>query len=240
MGFIEESFHKLIPRVPSGVSSSEVVARGFLLPWNHDNLDMDMMVQTFKILKPKVLIELGTFEAFGTTKMAEALNRLGQKSILYTFDVGTNPYNTLGETYGIPNEDVLVKWDCPTIDPRFRDSWRSWEDVMKARDERLAKKYKNVTIKYNEGITFDTLGPALEDIGEWDFCFQDTVHHHDFIIKEWELLKPYSKIGSIIVFDDMTRPHNTAWVDIFRTTEPDWETRHVKVGHEPLWAERIR
>jgi len=239
MGFLDEHWDKLKPRVPAGVSSNEVVARGFLLPWNHCNADMDVIVQALSILKPKVVLELGTFEAFGTVKMAQALNRLRQKSTLYTFDASTNPYNTLGETYGIPNEDELVKWDEP-IDPRFQDSWRSWEDIMKARDERLANNYKNVKVEFIEGITFDTLGPALKEIGEWDFCFQDTVHHHDFIIREWNLLKPYSKVGSIIVFDDMNRPHNTAWVDLFRANEPDWDTRHGSGGHEPFWAERIR
>ena len=239
MSFLEDHWKKLKPRVPGGVSHGEVVARGFLLPWNHDNANMDVIAQAFSILKPQVVIELGTFEAFGTIKMAAALNRIKQQSTIYTFDAGTNPYNTLGEVYGVPNEVELVKWDGP-IDLKFRDSWRSWGDVMKARDERLAKKYENVTVEYIEGITFDTLPGALKDIGKWDFCFQDTVHHYDFIIKEWKLLKPYSKVGSIIVFDDMNRPHNTAWVDIFRAKEPDWITRHSEIGHQPLWAERIK
>ena len=239
MSFLEEHWDKLKPRVPEGVSAGEVVAKSFLYPWNHDNADMDVIVQAFSILKPEVVIELGTFEGWGTTKMAEAVNRIKQKSTLYTFDAGTNPYNTLGETYGAPNEDELVKWDGP-MDPRFESGWRSWGDVMKARDERLARKYKNVTIEYIEGITFKTLPHAMKDIGEWDFCFQDTVHHHNFIIREWEHLKPRSKVGSIIVFDDMNRPHNTAWVDIFRAKEPDWITRHSDIGHEPFWAERIK
>jgi len=239
MSFLSNYWDRLEPRLDEGVNKGDTVAKGFMMPWNHDDSDMDLMLQAFEILRPKVVIELGTFEAFGTMKMADCLEAIGQKAKLYTFDAGIKPYNTLGPTYGTKEDEELVEWDRNFPEKWMRDGWHSWGQVMKARKERLAKPYSNVKVEYIEGITFDTLPKAMKKIGEWDFCFQDTVHYPDLIMKEWELLEPFSKVGSIIVFDNMARPHNTAWVDVFKKLEPNWETRHKIGGCEPLWAERI-
>ncbi len=225
-GFLEGHFDRLMLGAQGGVDD-QAVAQGLMRSWNHDNADMGIILQALEILRPKVVIELGTFEGLGAMKIAGTLGSLGQESSFYTFDLGTGPWY----------EIEPIDWERSSL-----DTYLSWGDVIKKRNERLSKPYKNVAVEFVEGKTYSTLGPALERIGKWDFCFQDTVHHHDYIIKEWVLLKPYSKIGSVVVFDDMYRSNdiNPLWVDMFRENEPDWVTKHSNEGHESFWAERIR
>lgn len=221
MGFLTDHFHNL---KPEDEECDEVCfgSKGFLQSWNHDNEGMSVLLQALDILRPRVVIELGTFEGLGTDRIAKKMDEIGQKSFLYTFDVGTHPFGGAKK----------IDWQREP-----NDTWRSWEDVIKMRNERLSKKYKSVTVEFIEGITFDTLGPALERIGEWDFCFQDSDHYPDYVAREWKLLKPYSKIGSVIVFDDM---QSGIWVETFRRGEPDWATVHSNTDRKPLWAERIK
>ena len=76
MTFINAHWDSIQPTVPQGNSGAECVAKSFLYPWNHDNANMDMICRAIKTLNPKVVIELGTFEGFGTEKMAHAKSQV--------------------------------------------------------------------------------------------------------------------------------------------------------------------
>ena len=144
---------------------------------------------------------------------------LKETGFLFTFDAGKR-------TAGWP-ESV------------HKDIDEAWPDVNKAREERVNQKYKYVAIRYIEGLTKHTLPESLIEFGIWDFCFQDSVHDLNSIIEEWEILKPYSKVGSLIVFDDIVRTHPFRdW--FFDNESPDWVHRHTSIGRQQLWAERVR
>ena len=55
---LEQIWDKIQPRVPEGTSNFNTVAESFMFPWNHDDANMDMIVQAIEIYKPKVVIEL--------------------------------------------------------------------------------------------------------------------------------------------------------------------------------------
>ncbi len=251
MSFLEEHFVKLKPRVPPGNSSGELAAWGFMLPWNHDNAYMDIIMQALSILRPKVMMELGTFEAAGTIKMAECLDQLSHKCTFYTFDAGHSPANSLGgsDVYGVPKsfeEQPLVDWKNFPKKHRSSKEWRSWGKIIQARNERLKEMrgLSNVKVKYVEGITFDILPKVMPKIGTWDFCFQDTLHSTYHITKEWKLYREFTKIGSVVVFDDVGEPHNFDLVNWFVENEPDWICKHTDIGggrgDGQLWAERMK
>jgi predicted O-methyltransferase YrrM len=247
MSFIEEHLDGLKPRIPDGRSFEETAAEGFLYPWNHDNADMDLMLQALRILQPKVVMELGTFEAWGTLKMARCLNWFPSKSFLYTFDAGHSPANSLGgsDVYGVPEqfEEVpLVDWRSFPKNHKAYQGWGCWGKVINARNKRLKEmsRLPNVEVKYVEGITYDTLPKVMPEIGVWDFCFQDTLHKTHHIIKEWKLYREFTKVGSLVVFDNITPPENLDFVDWFKENEPNWIYKRTEVGDGQLWAERIK
>lgn len=251
MGFLADNWEDIKPKLELGVDHTAVVAKAFLKPWNHDVENMNSICRALPLLKPVTVLELGTFEGLGTQRMAEALKVLDRKVWLYTVDVGTAPVNSLGESYGVPKVVENGKEVCSTVPweefrtqkrgtPDQQAGWGSWQEVIKARKRRVSQGYGEVKVTYLEGYSYDVLPLLLRRILVWDFCFQDTLHHPKDIMKEWVLLKPYSRLGSVIVFDDMNRNYNRGWADWFIENEPDWETRWAEVGHEPLWAERMR
>jgi|FLOH01.1.fsa_nt_gi predicted O-methyltransferase YrrM len=235
MTFINAHWDSIQPTVPQGNSGAECVAKSFLYPWNHDNANMDMICRAIKTLNPKVVIELGTFEGFGTEKMAHAMSA-GSK--LYTFDAGEAPVDCLGETYGVTKEFKYKKWMVDWKNITF-PGWDSFGEVIDKRTERVNADYGGVKVTLIEGMTFDTLPKQMPKIGKWDFLFQDTLHYLDFIIKEWKLVKKYSKKGSVIVFDDVSlKTGGQDTIDYFETNEKTWQWRHTPIGHGQLWGEK--
>jgi len=234
MTFIDKHWDEIQPTAKEGNSGAECVAKSFLYPWNHDNANMDMMCKAILILNPKVVIELGTFEGFGTEKMAKAM----PNGKLYTFDAGEAPVDCLGETYGVTKEYKYKKYlvDWKNIE---HPGWDSFDKVIEKRTERVNADYPGVTVGFIQGLTFNTLPKQMPKIGKWDLLFQDTMHDMPSILKEWNLVKKYAKKGSVIIFDDIVlRLGGAEVVDYFEKKERTWQWRHTPIGHGQLWGEK--
>ena len=205
------------PDVIEGVSL-DAKAQGYIRPWNHDKANMDMLRKAIRILRPTVVIELGTFEGLGTEIIAtEMSNCVPEKSVLWTFDAG---------------KPTLSDWPEQVRD----EIVEQWSHVEEARAERINKIYDRVEIVYIEGLTKDTLPRCIQSLGYWNFCFQDSVHDFDNIMIEWKLLRECSSAGSVIVFDDIIMSH--PFRDYFFHHEELWDMRHTEIGRSQLWAER--
>ena len=179
---------------------------------------MDMIFKALRILKPRTVIELGTFEGLGTEAIAMEMSKyLTKKGVLWTFDAG---------------EPTLSDWPEHVRD----EIMNQWPVVEKARAERIGNYYHNVDIVYIEGLTKDTLPRCMLNIGYWDFCYQDSAHDFDNIMIEWKILKKWSSIGSVIVFDDITLGH--PFLEHFCNKETSWWMKHTQKGRSQLWAER--
>lgn len=241
--FLEENWEKIQPTVPTGNERCELVAQAFLYPWSSDRANMDMIAKFIKLFKPKVVIELGTFEGYGTRKMATAMSEAGGGK-LFTFDAGKAPVNSLGPTYGVTEEFIkegnLVDWENIAS---HEQGWRSWKQVIEQRNRILSANYPNVEITFVEGVTTDTLPLWMEKIGQWDLLYQDTVHDITLILQEWEFYESYAKVGSVIIFDDvvMKGPAKQGMTVFKHFTErvDDWGWKHCAIGHEQLWGEKL-
>jgi len=216
--FLQDNWNRISKPKSKGISP-EAKATGYIYPWNHDLANMEMICNTLVLLEPKIVLELGTFEACGTKAMADTLEGFCIKSKFWTFDEG----------------GVTLK-DWP--ESVHEDMINTWVKVVEARAERVKHPYQYVILEYIEGLTFDTLPIKLPEIGEWDFCFQDSVHVLPDILQEWNLLLPYSKVGSIIVFDDILIDHD--WLKWFPENVKGWDWRHTTLGRSQLWAERMK
>jgi len=229
--FLQNHWNDIQPDIPEGYTTHDIVAEGFLFPWNHDNANMDMIQKALKILKPKIVIELGTFEGFGSEKIATTMSEYSFiQSKFYTFDVGERPFNSLGPTYGVPETEKTVDW-------QNIKGWESWGKVIEARKKRLGADYPNVKVEFIPGLTSDSLPATMPRISKFDFCYQDTVHHPTQVIEEWKLFRDYTHEGSIVVFDDIIEGHD--FIDWFAENERDWIFKHTTIGHQQLWTEKI-
>jgi hypothetical protein len=182
-----------------------------------------------------VAIELGTWEAIGTTKMVTAMGN----GKFYTFDAGKAPVDCLGETYGVTKEYKKDGWLVDWENIKF-EGWNCFGKVRDKREERI-ERFKatvpGVEVTFVEGLTWDTLPIWMPKIGTWDFMYQDTIHYLEFILKEWEIYEPYSKVGSLIVLDDICL--NDYMYNHFINNERNWDWHHANIGNKQLWGERI-
>lgn len=228
---IEQIWNKIKPDISEGNVREDVVAEGFLYPWNHDKANMNMIEKYISIARPEIVLELGTFEGYGTLKIARAMQKNGGKGVVYTFDVGTHPVNSLGPTYGVPAEDFLVDWEKI-------EGWESFGKVIKQREKNLSQDFGDIGIVFVEGESIKTLPMILKKFKSFDFCFQDSLHNLEYILKEWKLLRKKMRVGSVIIFDDIVEnsPEHLWFV---KNESEKFKIIHTKIGHQQLWMEKM-
>jgi len=220
MSFLETNWDNIQP--PYGVYVGAPVG-GIREPsvasWTHDNAGMYMLLKCIELFKPIKVLEIGTFDGFGTIKIALTMD-YSDDCVLYTIDSGGN-YDLVG----VGKE--AVKIDDPD----------GWERVVERRNKHLAVNCR-CAVKYFEGVSREILGVVVHKMEHWDFCFQDSVHIPEFIIEEWLLYKNSSRVGSIVCFDDIKSTNG--FIDYFETNEKNWVTRQSDIGHGSFWAERVK
>ncbi len=224
MSVLSEHWNDILSVAVNTPLEEPMKAEGFLRSWNSAAENMHMIVKGLEICKPVNCIELGTFEGIGLVTIANTLKRILPSSFFLTIDAG-------------------FPFDINTTPPTFFDwekdeHWKGWGDVLSARNERVSRGYGSCKVVYKEGLARDILPIELPKMEWWDFCFHDTVHVYERIMEEWPTLKAYSKIGSLIVFDDVKADSEIK--NHFEEKEPDWYMKYTETGHEQLWAERVR
>lgn len=203
------------------------------LSWDSHGDIMTVVKDELSKCLPKVVLELGTFAAKGTIDMAEHIEAVSPHHVqFYTLD-GGEPVIWRQEkdeyelTKAGPGCEIHVGF--------------SWDTVVKNRNERLQRKFSKCDITYIEGITTEILPNFLPTIDKWDFCFHDATHLPGLMMRDFDLLVPFSHIGSVIVFDD-------ADVNFLREfplhVKDAWEVRITqdtgKAPTEILTAVRVR
>jgi len=133
------------------------------------------------LLKPRLIVETGTFEALGTFALAKAAAQNGLPARIFTVDFDGDPL-----------------FDCPHEDWAALKTWRS-ENLQKARSA-----FPGVEIHFIEGDSREKLPDLLQAVGDpWDLFFQDSMHFTAGIQAEWEIMKPHASSQAVVVFDDV-------------------------------------
>ncbi|MEK7166272.1 MAG: class I SAM-dependent methyltransferase [Patescibacteria group bacterium] len=125
-------------------------------------------------IQPKIIIELGTFEAHGTLILHRATRLNGAQ--IYTIDCDITLNN--------PHQDQLL--------------------VDKIRRQRIlgANREGSTRIKFLKGDTRQVLKRILPKINSIDFVFQDSMHFVPGLLEEFDLLRPKLSRGAVVIFDD--------------------------------------
>lgn len=125
-------------------------------------------------LQPKVIIELGTFEAHGTLILHQATRLKGAQ--IYTIDCDV--------TLNYPHQD--------------------WFLVDSIRRQRIlgANRGGGTRIKFLKGDTRQVLTRLLPNIKPVDLVFQDSMHFVPGLLEEFDLLRPKLSRGAVVIFDD--------------------------------------
>jgi len=157
--------------------------KGSLNSWVSEEAVRDIVKECMAKCTPMTIIELGTFSGVGMQEIANFVSTYSdEKANLYTFD-------------GLRNIDYR-----PDIDEfSYCEIDDLWPDVVLERQERLKVEYPHCQVHYIEGIIRDTLQKAMPEIGEWDFCFHDSIHSANLQIEDFKVMQPYSRVGGIIL-----------------------------------------
>lgn len=196
--------------------------------WSTHELSARRLYNAIRWHKPGIIVETGTFEGLGTYTIAKAAQENGNGAKIFTIDYDGDP-------------DVSIPMD-------------DWIELRKFREENLQlarEAFPGVEITFLNGDSrqmLPTLFPARED--HWDFFFQDSMHFTSGILQEWEIMKPFARPGSIVVFDDVCLDwrklprHLVGRADfclhfVLRESLPGgWSHQSTAEGRAQFWAQK--
>jgi Methyltransferase domain len=122
------------------------------------------------------------------------------------------------------------------------------------RDENLNRAralFPKVQIHFLNGDSRQVL-PSMfpAQIDYWDFFFQDSMHSMKGILAEWEIMKPFARPGSVVVFDDVCLDWKKMPAHLLKGNDfcghfllqegwrEGWMCRSTAVGRAQFWAQR--
>jgi Methyltransferase domain len=149
--------------------------------WSTHELSAKRLYNAIRWRQPRIIVETGTFEGLGTFTMAMAAQENNNAAKILTIDFDGDPDVT------VPMED--------------------WRQLRQFREENLdlaRARFPGVEISFLNGDSRDVL-PAVfpAQLDHWDFFFQDSMHFMSGILAEWEIMKPFARSDSVVVFDDV-------------------------------------
>jgi predicted O-methyltransferase YrrM len=87
----------------------------------------------------------------------------------------------------------------------------SWAEVAERSIAQLTQRFTLTRGAFEDHVK-DVPGPI-------DVAFVDGIHTYDFVMKQWEILKPLMSPGGLVLFDDITygQGMHEAWLEIGRS-----------------------
>jgi cephalosporin hydroxylase len=196
--------------------------------WSTHELSAKRLHNAIRWRRPTIIIETGTFEGLGTFAMAKAASENRNKAKIFTIDYDGDP------DANIPMED--------------------WLQLRQFRDENLSlarSSFPGVEIHFLNGDSRSML-PSLfpAQLESWDFFFQDSMHFLQGILAEWEIMKPFARPGSLVVFDDvcldwkklpkhLLKQDDFCWHFLLNEAwQQGWRCKSAVEGRAQFWAQK--
>lgn len=197
--------------------------------WSTHELSAKRLYNAIRWRQPKIIVETGTFEALGTFTMAMAAQENDNAARIFTIDYDGDP------DVSIPMEDWLLL-------RQFRE-----ENLALAR-----AKFPAVEIRFLNGDSRQML-PSIfpTHLDHWDFFFQDSMHFFGGILAEWQIMKPFAKPGSVVVFDDVCLDWKKMPLHLFKRNHfcghfllteawrSGWYCKSTAKGRAQFWAQKM-
>jgi cephalosporin hydroxylase len=192
--------------------------------WASNSTNASIMYAAIQLIKPKIIIETGTFEGHGVFVMAKALSDINEAATIHTIDYDGDPVTNLDS-----------------------DSWNILKEIRTENLSIIRQRFKNVKIIFHDGDSRDILPMIINDYNiKWDFFYQDSMHFYEGIKAEWECVRYSANSNAIAVFDDISI-HQTDWEQdgylfckefINSKQTENWDYINTDVGHHQFWIQR--
>jgi predicted O-methyltransferase YrrM len=202
--------------------------------WSCNDASAGRLYNAITILRPKVIVETGTFGALGTFAMAKAAYDSNIEAYIYTIDYDGDPTTVLEQ-----------------------EEWLQLKTIRTQNLDLIRREFPGVTITFIEGDSRKVLPQLFErELDHWDFFYQDSMHDMAGILAEWNIMDKFAKIGSTVVFDDVTLRNSKAkvilkqilginnqfteyffWNEVIKGV---WASESVADDHPQFWAQKMR
>lgn len=137
--------------------------------------------------RPDAVIETGTANGISTTYLLAALAR-NEHGTLHSIDL---PFRAEGDTWRgvVPGTEIGV-YDASPIPAGKEPGWAVPEDLRDRWDLRL-------------GDARELLPALLEELGEVEVFFHDSLHTREHMLFEFETAWPHVREGGVLLADDV-------------------------------------
>ena len=156
------------------------------LDWSTKRRHLDFLHNFVNALKPKVIIETGTFEGHGTYAMAAAAHANDNHARIFTIDYDGDP---IQDAKGSVSQE----------------QWLALKHIRQSHLETIKNKFPNCMVTFVEGDSREVLPVLLDTIDQWDFWYQDSMHFAEGIQQEWEIMEAKAAVNATIIFDDISK-----------------------------------
>lgn len=201
--------------------------------WSCNEASAMRLYNGIRILKPKVIVETGTFEGLGTFTMAKAAHENNNGARIFTIDYDGDPTTKLQQ-----------------------EDWLELKQIREHNLDTIRREFPKVEINFIEGDSRKVLPQLFSStLKHWDFFYQDSMHFMEGILSEWEVMRKFLKAGSVVVFDDIALTDkakatikqilgiNNQFTEYFFWNEVvngDWCCRSIADDHPQFWAQKIK
>jgi predicted O-methyltransferase YrrM len=196
--------------------------------WSTHELSAKRLHNAIRWRQPVTIIETGTFEGLGTFAMAKAAHENANQAKIFTIDYDGDP-------------DTAIPMD-------------DWLQLRALREENLdlaRARFPDVEIHFLNGDSRMILPSLFPDqLEHWDFFFQDSMHFFAGILAEWQIMKPFAKDGSVVVFDDicfdgkkilrhLLKKDDFCWHFLLNEAwRNGWHCKSTAEGRAQFWAQK--
>ena len=159
---------------------------GHALKWSTLRVHLDFLHNLILSLKPKIIIETGTFEAHGTYAIAAAAHKNNNGARIFTHDYDGDP----------------VQDETGTVS---KESWLELRKLRETNIQRIQDEFTQCEVSFVEGDSRLTLPETLKQFSQWDFWYQDSMHFAEGIQSEWDIMSGAEADDAFVIFDDISK-----------------------------------
>ncbi len=192
--------------------------------WTSNQDNASVMFEAIKLMKPRVIIETGTFEGHGTFLIAKALHEIGLTGTIYTIDYDGDPLTKLEE-----------------------EEWTKLKEIRDANLAAVRQKFPEIEIQFINGDSRVVLPKLMREKNiTWDLFYQDSMHFYTGVKAEWDAVKEYASENAVAIFDDISVSKTEFEQDGYRFCSEfinseetnHWTYKNTDIGHHQFWVQK--
>lgn len=190
------------------------------LGWSTRKIHLDFLHNLILTLKPKIIVETGTFEGHGTYAIAAAAHINNNGARIFTHDYDGDP---------VQDEAGAVS----------DESWLELRALREDNIRHIQKTFGQCEVSYIEGDSRKTLPDTLKQFSQWNFWYQDSMHFAEGIQSEWDIMVDASADEAFVVFDDIGKKNQFSR-DFVKTYSKQWAyTDRRDFDHKQCLAKKL-